>query len=119
MGQAEQVHAWISHTTAPDGFLFDAPAMISFRFPGNRYGNLEIVYSRDLLIEGESSVRRSSGITALGRADAASIAKLDNIAEVALGIEVVVLILVDTAALDYRIATPGIVADGLLHVRIE
>lgn len=51
MGQAEQVHAWISHTTAPDGFVFDAPAMVSFRFPGNRYGNLEIVYSKDLLIE--------------------------------------------------------------------
>lgn len=51
MGQAEQVHAWISHTTAPDGFVFDAPAMISFRFPGNRYGNLEIVYSKDLLLE--------------------------------------------------------------------
>ncbi len=51
MGQAEQVHAWISHTTAADGFVFDAPAMISFRFPGNRYGNLEIVYSKDLLLE--------------------------------------------------------------------
>ena len=51
MGQAEEVHAWISHTTAPDGFIFDAPAMISFRFPGSRYGNLEIVYSKDLLIE--------------------------------------------------------------------
>ena len=51
MGQAEEVHAWISHTTADDGFVFDAPAMISFRFPGNRYGNLEIVYSKDLLLE--------------------------------------------------------------------
>ena len=51
MGQAEEVHAWISHTTAADGFVFDAPAMVSFRFPGNRYGNLEIVYSKDLLIE--------------------------------------------------------------------
>ena len=48
MGQAEEVHAWISHTTAPDGFVFDAPAMVSFRFPGNRYGNLEIVYSPEL-----------------------------------------------------------------------
>ena len=48
MGPAEEVHAWISHTTAPDGFVFDAPAMISFRFPGNRYGNLEIVYSPEL-----------------------------------------------------------------------
>jgi predicted dehydrogenase len=25
--------------------------MVSFKFPGNRYGNLEIVYSKDLLIE--------------------------------------------------------------------
>ena len=32
----------------PDGFVFDAPAMVSFRFPGNRYGNLEIVYSPEL-----------------------------------------------------------------------
>ena len=48
MGPAEEVHAWISHTTAPDGFVFDAPAMVSFRFPGNRYGNLEIVYSPEL-----------------------------------------------------------------------
>ena len=51
MGRAEEVHAWISHTTAADGYVFDAPAMISFRFPGNRYGNLEVVYSKDLLIE--------------------------------------------------------------------
>jgi predicted dehydrogenase len=51
MGPAEEVHSWISHTTAADGFVFDAPAIISFKFPGNRYGNLEIVYSPDLLIE--------------------------------------------------------------------
>ena len=48
MGPAEEVHAWVSHTTAPDGFVFDAPSMVSFRFPGNRYGNLEIVYSPEL-----------------------------------------------------------------------
>ena len=48
MGAAEEVHAWVSHTIASDGFVFDAPAMISFRFPGNRYGNLEIVYSPEL-----------------------------------------------------------------------
>ena len=48
MGPAEEVHAWIGRTTAPDGFVFDAPAMISFRFPGNRYGNLEVVYSPEL-----------------------------------------------------------------------
>ena len=50
MGPAEEVHAWISHTTSPDGFVFDAPSMVSFRFPGNRYGNLEIVYSPELEI---------------------------------------------------------------------
>ena len=48
MGPAEEVHAWISHTIAPDGFVFDAPSMVSFRFPGNRFGNLEIVYSPEL-----------------------------------------------------------------------
>ena len=48
MGPPEEVHAWISHTTARNGFVFDAPAMISFRFPGNRYGNLEIVHSPEL-----------------------------------------------------------------------
>tara|TARA_R110002126_G_scaffold291800_1_gene459011 strand:- start:92116 stop:93183 length:1068 start_codon:yes stop_codon:yes gene_type:complete len=50
MGQAEEVHAWISETTAPDGFVFDAPALISFKFPNNRYGNLEVVYSPELEI---------------------------------------------------------------------
>ena len=49
MGQAEEVHAWIDRTGAADGYL-DAPAMISFRFPGGRYGNLEVVYSPDLVI---------------------------------------------------------------------
>ena len=53
MGQAEEVHAWIDSTTAADGYVFDAPAMISFRFPGGRYGNLEVVYSPDLEIATE------------------------------------------------------------------
>jgi predicted dehydrogenase len=51
MGQAEEVHAWIGSTTAPDGYVFDAPAMVSFRFPGGRCGNLEVVYSPDLEID--------------------------------------------------------------------
>lgn len=50
MGNPEVVHAFIGETTTPEGFVFDAPAMISFRFPGNRMGNLEIVYSKDLEI---------------------------------------------------------------------
>ena len=53
MGQAEEVHAWIGRTAGEGGFVFDAPAMISFRFPGQRYGNLEIVYSPDLEIATE------------------------------------------------------------------
>ena len=31
--------------------MFDAPAMVSFLFPGGRCGNLEVVYSRDLEID--------------------------------------------------------------------
>ena len=53
MGQAEEVHAFIHHTQRPDGGWFDAPAMISFRFPGNRIGNLEVVYSPELEIAGQ------------------------------------------------------------------
>lgn len=50
MGNPEEVHAFIGETQRPDGFYFDAPAMISFRFPGNRMGNLEVVYSPELEI---------------------------------------------------------------------
>ena len=50
MGNPLEVHAFIGETQRPDGFFFDAPAMISFRFPGNRMGNLEVVYSPDLEI---------------------------------------------------------------------
>jgi predicted dehydrogenase len=48
MGLAEEVHAWIGSTERPDGGVFDAPAIISWKFAGNRYGNLEIVYSPEL-----------------------------------------------------------------------
>ncbi len=50
MGKAEAVHAWISETRAPDGFPFDAPALISWRFSEGRVGSLEVVYSPDLEI---------------------------------------------------------------------
>ena len=50
MGLAEEVHAWIGTSQRPDGGFFDAPAIISWKFPGNRFGNLEIVYSPDLEI---------------------------------------------------------------------
>lgn len=52
MGPAEEVHAFIHHTRRPDGGLFDAPSIISFRFPGNRIGNLEVVYSPELEVAG-------------------------------------------------------------------
>ncbi len=51
MGQAETVHAWIGETIDDRGLLHDAPSMISFRFPGNRVGNLEIAYSKAMPIE--------------------------------------------------------------------
>ncbi|MEM5297193.1 Gfo/Idh/MocA family oxidoreductase [Burkholderia sp. JPY481] len=48
MGDPEEVHAFIGDTEGPGGMRFDAQSIISFRFPGNRVGNLEIVYSPDM-----------------------------------------------------------------------
>ncbi len=51
MGMAEEVHAWIGSTElAPERYL-DAPAIVSWKFPGNRYGSLEAVYSPDLVLD--------------------------------------------------------------------
>ena len=51
MGMAEAVHAWIGSTElAPDMYL-DAPAIVSWKFPGNRYGTLEAVYSPELVLD--------------------------------------------------------------------
>jgi predicted dehydrogenase len=50
MGNPEAVHAFIGDTEGPGGSRFDAQSMISFRFPGNRVGNLEVVYSPDMEI---------------------------------------------------------------------
>jgi predicted dehydrogenase len=48
MGDPEEVHAFIGDCEGPGGIRFDAQSMISFRFPGNRVGNLEVVYSPDM-----------------------------------------------------------------------
>ncbi len=48
MGEPEEVHAFIGRVERKDGNWYDAQSMISFRFPGNRVGNLEIVYSPEL-----------------------------------------------------------------------
>ena len=48
MGNPEEVHAFIGDCEGPGGIRFDAQSMVSFRFPGNRIGNLEIVYSPDM-----------------------------------------------------------------------
>ena len=53
MGNPEEVYAFIGHTQRADGGWFDAPALVSFRFPGNRMGNLEVVYSPELEIAGK------------------------------------------------------------------
>ena len=50
-GPATETHAWISRTSRDDGFVLDAPALISWKFDGDRYGNLEIVHSPDLEID--------------------------------------------------------------------
>ncbi len=51
MGNPEAVHSFIREVQREDGFIFDAPAIISFLFPGNKVGNLEIVYSPQLKID--------------------------------------------------------------------
>ena len=50
MGQAEEVHAWIG-STAVRGYALDAPALVSFRFPGQRVGNLEVVFSPEMAVD--------------------------------------------------------------------
>ena len=51
MGEPEEVHAFIGHTEAADRRArLDAPSIVSFRFPGNRIGNLEIVHSPELQV---------------------------------------------------------------------
>ena len=51
MGEPEEVHAFIGQTETTDHReRLDAPSIVSFRFPGNRIGNLEIVHSPELEI---------------------------------------------------------------------
>ena len=51
MGMPREVHAWIDHTEIAPGKFIDSPAIISWKFSGGRYGNLEAVYSRELEID--------------------------------------------------------------------
>ncbi len=51
MGLAEEVHAWIAQTEVSPGAFLDSPAIVSWKFPNNRFGNLEVVYSKNLLID--------------------------------------------------------------------
>ena len=51
MGMAEQVHAWIGSTVTSAGRVLDSPAIVSWKFSNNRFGSLEAVYSRELLLE--------------------------------------------------------------------
>lgn len=51
MGMAEEVHAWIGSTEIRPGFVLDAPAIVSWKFPNNRFGSLEAVYSPELVMD--------------------------------------------------------------------
>jgi predicted dehydrogenase len=54
MGLAEEVHAWIGRLEAPLGGttgVIDSPAIISWKFPGNRYGSLEVVFSPEMIVD--------------------------------------------------------------------
>ena len=51
MGMADEVHAWIGSTEVAPGKFLDAPAIVSWKFPGNRYGSLEAVVSPELVLD--------------------------------------------------------------------
>ena len=51
MGMADEVHAWIGETEVAPGVMLDAPAIVSWKFPGNRFGSLEAVYSPELVLD--------------------------------------------------------------------
>ena len=51
MGMAEEVHAWIGSTETSPGMFLDAPAIVSWKFPNNRYGSLEAVFSPGLVLD--------------------------------------------------------------------
>ena len=45
MGLAEEVHAWFGEMELMPGRVLDTPAIVSWKFPNNRFGSLEVVYS--------------------------------------------------------------------------
>ena len=51
MGLAEEVHAWIGATEIIPGLAIDSPAIVSWKFPGNRFGSLEVVRSPELELD--------------------------------------------------------------------
>lgn len=53
MGKPEAVHAWIERREIDPGVILDAPALISWKFAGGRYGSLEVVYSPKLRVTTE------------------------------------------------------------------
>lgn len=51
MGLAEEVHAWIGETEMASGLVLDSPAIVSWKFPNNRFGSLEAVSSSELVMD--------------------------------------------------------------------
>jgi predicted dehydrogenase len=51
MGLAEEVHAWIGATKLAPDFVLDSPGIVSWKFPNNRYGSLEVVNSPELVLD--------------------------------------------------------------------
>ncbi|NLF77553.1 MAG: Gfo/Idh/MocA family oxidoreductase [Chloroflexi bacterium] len=51
MGLAEEVHAWIGATELAPDFVLDSPGIVSWKFPNNRFGSLEVVNSPELVLD--------------------------------------------------------------------
>jgi predicted dehydrogenase len=50
MGLAEEVHSWVGATETALGHVVDVPAIVSWKFPGNRFGSWEAVSAPKLVL---------------------------------------------------------------------
>ncbi len=50
MGMAEEIHTWVGATQRAPGYVVDVPVLISWKYPGNRFGSWEAVEAPDFVL---------------------------------------------------------------------
>ncbi len=50
MGMAEEIHTWVGNTKSSRGVTTDIPLIVSWRFPGNRFGSWQAVKAPELVL---------------------------------------------------------------------